>query len=220
MNLKFFRKTAVATMVSASLMLGTAAPVSASGIPTFDAAAATNAIQSLLQMKEQIQNQIKQLTELKNQVKAQTGSRNMGNLLKDTVKSQIPSEWSSLYGDIKDIDYKSVLSGKKYNPKTTLKLLINNEEFSKKAFDELQTQLDTIDKLRNAINSTQDIKAAADLQNRIATEQAKIQTTQAKLDMMDRMFAQQEKIEKKKYAAREACMARHMFDKKFDECNQ
>ena len=37
--------------------------------------------------------------------------------------------------------------------------------------------------------------------------------------MMDRLYQQQEKIEKKKYAVREACMARHMFDKKYEECN-
>ena len=37
--------------------------------------------------------------------------------------------------------------------------------------------------------------------------------------MMDRLFAQQEKIEKKKYAMRESCMARHMYDRKFEECN-
>lgn len=220
MNLKFFKKTALAALVSTSLMFGTVAPAAATGIPVFDAGAVAQAVQQTVQMGMQIQNQIKQLSELKNQVQALSGSRNMGNLLKDTVKSQMPAEWRSLYDGVKDIDYKSVLDGKKYNPETALKLLASNEELTKKAFDELQAQLTTIEKLRDAINSAQDIKAAADLQNRIATEQAKIQTTQARLDMMDRFFAQQEKIEKKKYAVREACMSRHMFDKKFEECNR
>lgn len=206
-------------MVSAGLLFGSVAPVSASGIPTFDGAAAANAIQSLLQMKTQIENQIKQLTELKSQVQAMTGSRNMGNLLKDAAKSQIPAEWSSLYDSVKNTDYKSLLNGKSYKPETALQLLANNEAMSKKAFDELSQQLGAIDKLREEINKTQDIKAATDLQNRIATEQAKINNTQAKLDMMDRLFAQQEKIEKKKYAMRESCMARHMYDRKFEECN-
>ena len=209
----------MATMVSAGLLFGSVAPVSASGIPTFDGAAAANAIQSLLQMKTQIENQIKQLTELKSQVQAMTGSRNMGNLLKDAAKSQIPAEWSSLYDSVKNTDYKSLLNGKSYKPETALQLLANNEAMSKKAFDELSQQLGAIDKLREEINKTQDIKAATDLQNRIATEQAKINNTQAKLDMMDRLFAQQEKIEKKKYAMRESCMARHMYDRKFEECN-
>jgi type IV secretion system protein VirB5 len=219
MKLKSLNKTIMATMVSAGLLFGSVAPVSASGIPTFDGAAAANAIQSLLQMKTQIENQIKQLTELKSQVQAMTGSRNMGNLLKDAAKSQIPAEWSSLYDSVKNTDYKSLLNGKSYKPETALQLLANNEAMSKKAFDELSQQLGAIDKLREEINKTQDIKAATDLQNRIATEQAKINNTQAKLDMMDRLFAQQEKIEKKKYAMRESCMARHMYDRKFEECN-
>ena len=219
MKLKPLKKTIVATMVSVGLMFGSVAPASASGIPTFDGAAAANAIQSLIQMKTQIENQIKQLTELKSQVQAMTGSRNMGNLLKDAVKSQIPSEWSSLYDSVKNTDYKSVLNGKSYKPETALQLLANNEAMSKAAYKELSEQLGKIDQLREEINNAQDIKAATDLQNRIATEQAKINNTQAKLDMMDRLFAQQEKIEKKKYAMRESCMARHMYDRKFEECN-
>lgn len=206
-------------MVSVGLVFGSVTPASASGIPTFDGAAAANAIQSLIQMKTQIENQIKQLTELKSQVQAMTGSRNMGNLLKDAVKSQIPSEWSSLYDSVKNTDYKSVLNGKSYKPETALQLLANNEAMSKAAYEELSDQLEKIDQLREEINNTQDIKAATDLQNRIATEQAKINNTQIQLDMMDRFYAQQEKIEKKKYAMREACMARHMYDRKFEECN-
>ncbi|MDO4248196.1 MAG: type IV secretion system protein [Neisseria sp.] len=219
MKLKPLKKTIVATMVSVGLVFGSVTPASASGIPTFDGAAAANAIQSLIQMKTQIENQIKQLTELKSQVQAMTGSRNMGNLLKDAVKSQIPSEWSSLYDSVKNTDYKSVLNGKSYKPETALQLLANNEAMSKAAYEELSDQLEKIDQLREEINNTQDIKAATDLQNRIATEQAKINNTQIQLDMMDRFYAQQEKIEKKKYAMREACMARHMYDRKFEECN-
>lgn len=219
MKLKSIQKTIAVTMVSASLMLGIVSPPVFAGIPTTDLGAIAEAIKQTIEMKKQIENQIKQLTELKSQVQAMTGSRNMGNLLKDTVKSQIPSEWSSLYENVKNTDYKSVLDGKSYKPETALQLLANNEAMSQAAYKELSEQLGKIDQLREEINKTQDIKAATDLQNRIATEQAKINNTQAKLDMMDRLFAQQEKIEKKKYAMRESCMARHMYDRKFEECN-
>ena len=219
MKLKPLKKTIVATMVSVGLMFGTVSPIALAGIPTTDLGQIAEAIKQTIHMTRQIENQIKQLTELKSQVQAMTGSRNMGNLLKDTAKSQIPAEWSSLYDSVKNTDYKSVLNGKSYKPETALQLLANNEEMTKKAFSELKEQLKTIDLLRNEINNTQDIKAATDLQNRIATEQAKINNTQIQLDMMDRFYAQQEKIEKKKYAMREACMARHMYDRKFEECN-
>lgn len=212
------KQTALSVVVAAGLLTGSVAPTFASGIPTVDGLAAANAIKQFIQMKEQIENQLAQLEQLKSQAKAMTGSRNMGDLLEDTVQSQIPSEWQSIYDSVKNTDYKNVISGKQYDAETSLKLLANSKEFSEKAFDELKTQLSNIEKLRSQINSTKDIKAAADLQNIIATEQAKINNTQIKLDMMERLYQQQEKIEKKKYAMRESCMARHTFDKNFAEC--
>ncbi len=200
-------------------MMSVSAPSLATGIPTFDGAAAANALQSLIQMKTQIENQIKQLTELKSQVQAMSGSRNLGNIATDLVKDQIPTEWQAVYNNAKNTDYTSLLNnGKNYSSKTALQQLANSTTLSEKAFNELKNQLKTLETLQNQINSTQDIKAAADLQNRIAVEQAKINNTQIKLDMMDRMFKQQEKVERAKYAMRESCMSRHMFDKKFDEC--
>ena len=46
----------------------------------------------------------------------------------------------------------------------------------------------------NQINNTQDIKAATDLQNRIAVEQAKIANNQIKLDMFDRCINSNRKL--------------------------
>ena len=212
--------------LSAACLLGVSlmtAPTlaTASGIPTFDGAAAANAIQSLLQMKEQIDNQLSQLAELKSQVQAISGARNLGSVAVDLVKDQIPTEWQSVYASVSNTrtDYKSLFQGNNYSAETSLKMLATNKDFSEKAFNELKSQLKTIEELRNAVNTTTDIKSSTDLQNRIAVEQAKINNTQIKLDMMDRLFAQQEKIEKVKYAKRESCMARHMFDQKYDECN-
>ena len=214
------KQAALSIVVAAGLFTGSVAPTFASGIPTFDGAAAANAIKSFSQMKEQIDNQIKQLQQLKGQVKAMTGSRNIGSLVSNTVQSQVPDEWKSIYDSVKNTDYKSVINGKKYDAETSLKLLATNEVLSEKAFDELKNQLNRIEQLQNQINSTQDIKAAADLQNAISTEQARINNTQIKLDMMERLYQQQEKIEKKKYASREACMARHMYDRNYSECQQ
>ena len=214
------KKFMVLSIVGTSLLTAPLASM-ATGIPVIDGMAAANAIQSLLQMKEQIDNQLKQLSELKSQVQAVSGARNLGNVATGMVKDNIPTEWQSVYSQATSTrtNYKDLLNGKTYSPETALKLLASNRDFSEKAFDELDKQLQNIEYLRNAINGTTDIKSSADLQNRIAVEQAKINNTQIKLDMMDRLYQQQEKIEKKKYAVREACMARHMFDKKYEECN-
>ena len=76
MKATFNLKAKAAVAALSCLMMAAPAVSTASGILVFDGAAAANALQSLIQMKQQIENQIKQITELKSQVKALTGTRN------------------------------------------------------------------------------------------------------------------------------------------------
>lgn len=196
--------------------------VTASGIPVVDGAAAAQRAQNFIQ---QMAEYAKQLTELKNQYrqqvnqfKAMTGSRNLGNILQDTVKDQVPSEWSAIYKGAKDIDYKSVINSKTYDAKAADRATVQSYQEMQKVFDNMQKQLDNLTGLMNQINMTQDVKAAADLQNRIAVEQAKIANNQTKLDMLDRLYARQQEVNKRTYAAREACMAKQMASGNFAAC--
>lgn len=198
--------------------------VTASGIPVVDGAAAAQRAQNFIQ---QMAEYAKQLTELKNQYrqqvnqfKAMTGSRNLGNILQDTVKDQVPSEWSAIYKGAKDIDYKSVINSKTYDAKAADRITVKNFQDMEEVFKSTQKQLDNLTGLMNQINLTQDVKAAADLQNRIAVEQAKIANNQTKLDMLDRLYARQQEMERRRYASREACMARHIRDGNYSACNQ
>ncbi len=197
--------------------------VTASGIPVVDGAAATQRAQNFVQ---QMAEYAKQLTQMKNQYEQQvqqfkslTGSRNLGNILKDTVKDQVPSEWSAIYKGAKNIDYKSVINSKGYDSKTADRMAVKNLQDMEEVFKSTKTQLDNLTGLMNQINQTQDMKAAADLQNRIAVEQAKIANNQTKLDMLDRLYAQQKDVERRKYASREACMAKHIHDGNYSACN-
>jgi tagB5 len=197
--------------------------VTASGIPVVDGAAATQRAQNFVQ---QMAEYAKQLTQMKNQYEQQvqqfkslTGSRNLGNILKDTVKDQVPSEWSAIYKGAKNIDYKSVINSKGYDSKTADRMAVKNLQDMEEVFKSTKTQLDNLTGLMNQINQTQDMKAAADLQNRIAVEQAKIANNQTKLDMLDRLYAQQKDVERRKYASREACMAKHIRDGNYSACN-
>lgn len=198
--------------------------VTASGIPVVDGAAAAQRAQNFIQ---QMAEYAKQLTELKNQYrqqvnqfKAMTGSRNLGNILQDTVKDQVPSEWSAIYKGAKDIDYKSVINSKTYDEKAADRIAVKNFQDMEEVFKSTQKQLDNLTGLMNQINLTQDVKAAADLQNRIAVEQAKIANNQTKLDMLDRLYVRQQEMERRRYASREACMARHIRDGNYSACNQ
>lgn len=217
------KKTAGAVLLAVGMA---AAPLTvwASGIPVYDGGATAQRAQNFIQ---QMAEYAKQLTQMKNQYqqqvkqfKAMTGSRGLGNILKDTVKDQVPSEWSEIYKGAKNIDYKSVINSKAYEADGADKLLVQQQQMMKKVFSETEKQLKGLDLLMNEINRTQDVKAAADLQNRIAVEQAKIANNQTKLDMFDRLYKRQQEIEQRRYAAREACMARHIRDGNYSACNQ
>lgn len=166
----------------------------------------------LIQMKNQYEQQVKQF-------KAMTGSRGLGNILQDAVKDQVPSEWSAIYKGAKDIDYKSVINSKGYDSKAADRMAVKNLQDMEEVFKSTKTQLDSLTIMMNQINQTQDMKAAADLQNRIAVEQAKIANNQTKLDMLDRLYARQKEVEQRRYASREACMARHIRDGNYSACN-
>ena len=91
------RLTTRPAAILTALALAAAAPVHAGGIPTFDGAAVSQAIQQGIQMKQQIDNQLKQISELKSQVKALTGSRNIGKLLRNEAQEALPDEWKAVY---------------------------------------------------------------------------------------------------------------------------
>lgn len=204
--------------VTGLILLISSVNVQASGIPVFDGAAAANMLQQILQSKTQIDNQISQIVELKNQVAALSGSRNMGNIL-NTVKDQLPNEWQAIYGSATSTNYKDLLKGKDYTPEQAAKALFANYDATLKSFQDSKKRLDNIQALMAKINSTQDIKAAADLQSRISAEQAIIQNNQTKLDMMSKMFDLEEKIARTQRSQRDACLARHIVDRNYSSCN-
>ncbi|PIT19280.1 type IV secretion system protein [Snodgrassella alvi] len=192
--------------------------VNATGIPVFDGAAAANMVQQIIQSKTQIDNQIQQITELKNQVSALSGSRNMGKIL-NTVKDQLPNEWKAVYGSATATNYKDLLKGKDYTPEQAAKALFANYDATLKSFQDSKKRLDNIQALMTKINQTKDIKAAADLQSRIAAEQAIIQNNQTKLDMMSKLFELEEKVAHMQRSQRDACLAQHLVDRNYSSCN-
>lgn len=197
------KQTALAVMLSGSLL---AVPhVSASGIPVFDGAAVAKAAEQIINMKTQIDNQLKQLSELKSQVQAISGTRNMGQIL-NGVKSQLPDEWQRLYGSMTATNYKDLLKGKNYTPEQAAKDLFANYDATLKSFEDTKKRLNNIQALMSRINTTQDLKASADLQSRIAAEQAVIQNNQTKLDMMTKLFELQSRIAARQQVQHERCI--------------
>lgn len=197
-TLRFIKQAALIAAFSLS------GPAFAAGVPTIDAAALAQMAEQITHMKTQIDNQISQITQLKSQVKAVTGTRNMGNLLKDTVKDVIPSEWADIY-KAANVDVSSITDLKSFDPQASLKNLASIQEFSERAFEDTKDRLVNIEGLMSQIDLAEDVKAAADLQNRIATENGAIMNTQVKLDMMARLHENQKEIESRKLAEYNNC---------------
>lgn len=221
MKAKLNVRTKAVTVALSCLMLATPAISSASGIPVFDGAAAANALQSLIQMKQQIDNQIKQITELKSQVKALTGTRNLGNILKTEAYEQLPDEWKPVYNSastLKNGNYKDLLSAKNYNPSADSERLVQQFDLTLKAIKDSEVRMDNIKRLMDQVNQTQDMKAAADLQSRIALENAKIQQNQTNLDMMARFMDIQEKVQVQQRQNRDSCLRQNRINGTSHSC--
>lgn len=211
-KIKFFISTALSIC-----MLITPVTSKAGGIPTFDGASLAQAILQVIHMKEQIDNQIKQITQMKKQLEAVTGSRDIGKTV-GIVADQLPTEWQSIYNSTGNTDYKKQINGKEYSPETALKQLVQDHNMSIQAFNDTKTRLTNIQKMIQKIDSTKDLKESQDLQNRIAAESAIIQNNQTKLDMMARLATQQEKLEHFKQADRSKCHAQNYKTKNWKAC--
>ena len=213
---KFPLKPVTAAVLAMCFMFSSTA--NASGIPVVDAGTIAHAVIQVEKMTTQITNQIEQITQLKAQVKSLTGTRNLGKILSYTVKEQVPDEWKNIYDAAKNKDYKVLINGKNYDPDAHKKQLVTQLDLVEKSFDGVKDRLTNIDKLMDEINNTQDAKAAADLQARIAAEQAQIQVGQTKLTMLKDMMAIQQQINAYQAQDREACYAKNMRTRNYSSC--
>ena len=182
----------------------------ASGIPVVDGANlaqnAMNFIKQLAEMKTQIENQIKQITELKNQVAAMTGSRNLANLARETVDQAIPDSWKDIY-NMKGIDLNSLKSGSGFDPDGGAKALASMVSQVEGIMQNTLQRQATIQRLMAEVDNTQDIKASADLQNRISAEQASLANNQMQVDQLYKAYELQKEVHVRKSAAYQTCLA-------------
>lgn len=212
-----FKKFSLA--IVAALSLGVSAP-SMAQIPVTDAASIAtevmNHVEDIAKYVEQISQLKAQLDQMKQQYEALTGSRNLGAILNDPkFKSYLPADWQNVYDSVRTGGYSS-LSGtakaiydavKKYDsceylPKEDEKIACQaravkaaqDKAFAVDAFDRSKERLTQIEQLMNRINSTDDPKAIAELQGRIASEQAMIQNEATKLQMFQMIAAAEDRI--------------------------
>ncbi|RQS69179.1 P-type DNA transfer protein VirB5 [Burkholderia sp. Bp8963] len=176
----------------------------AQGIPVYDAQSVVQAIATVGQLKQQVQQEI--------QIYQSTvGTRGFGALLNNPViASSLPSNWQSVYAAIQTGGYAG-LTGRAQALRSASQIYncedqtgidqqvcqrALNKPYQDKAFglqayqSELQ-ELDQIQYLMRQIDVTQDPKGVAELQARIQTETTAVSNEMTKLQLF-RMLAETE----------------------------
>jgi type IV secretion system protein VirB5 len=191
-----------------------APPAQATGIPVVDVA-------NLQQQVVQYANMIKQLAELQAQLKqaeqqyaAITGGRGMGGLSRENFTQNLPTTWQEtlnamdgggkvgqLANQIKSAasllengDFEGVAEDVIGNLDKSMDRAANGQALNAQVFEGSGARFQRIQSLMDQVDSAADAKAAADLNNRIAAENAMLMNEMIKLQSMNAMLASQQQV--------------------------
>lgn len=210
---------------SCILAVGIAASSAAlAQIPVTDGASIANSVQqqveTMAKWKMQYDQMVSQIDQMKQQYAAVTGARGMGELFNNPqLRDYLPQDWQGVYDSVKSGGYAG-LSGRAESIYDNNKVydacagFVSNEQrtnceaqavkgaqdkaFALDAYDAAKNRLSQIDQLMQQINQTQDPKDIAELQGRIAAEQAMIQNEQTKLQMYQMVAAAEDRLQEQR----------------------
>lgn len=197
------KKNIMSAVIASTLAISVVmvAPTATAGIPVIDAGSIAQAVQQVIHMKTQIDNQISQIRNMEAQYKSITGSRNLGQLLNDpALRNYLPQDYANIYDAIKSgntsklsrsLDNiakqeKAYANKKNGSDRYAMQSLISKAS-SIEALEAQSKRLDNIQNLMGQINLANDPKAAQDLSNRLAAEQAMVQTEQVRINLMSQL---------------------------------
>lgn len=210
---------------SCILAVGIAAStVAFAQIPVTDGASIAksveNQIETMAKWKMQYDQMVSQIDQMKQQYAAVTGARGMGELFNNPqLRDYLPQDWQGVYDSVKSGGYEG-LSGRAesiYNENKVYDACTGfasaqqrtncearavkgaqDKAFALDAYDAAKSRLIQIDQLMQQINQTQDPKAIAELQGRIAAEQAMIQNEQTKLQMYRMVAVAEDRLQQQR----------------------
>lgn len=216
-------------ILTALFMFAAAGTVSAQ-IPVTDAASiaksVANQVETIAKWQQQYQQMTSQINQLQQQYSAVTGSRGLGNIMNNpALRNYLPNDWQNVYDSVKSGGY-SGLSGRAStiysqsrvfdacaqiptaDQKTACEARAvkpaQDQAFALDAYDMAKSRLTQIDGLMGQINATSDPKAIAELQGRIAAEQAMIQNEQTKLQLYQMVAQAEDRIQQQQKRERQA----------------
>lgn len=191
--------------IGAALCIGASAPAFSQGIPTMAGLTDIQLIMQLQQMYKDYEVYKGTWDTMKQQYAAVTGSRGFGNvLLQEAINasSVVPGSWQEvvanqgkgLYGSTQD-RYMRLLrtmpqelfapGQQAENYKLSTDSVLAAFSGGEVLYAQVQRHLNTIATLAQRVESTPDIKASSDLNNRIQSEKGMLETAMAKLQVMN-----------------------------------
>ena len=187
-------------LLIALTFLSTTLSVSAQGIPVYDGANFANMLQQLNAWQQQLQAMQQQYNQLQSQYQALTGARGYGNLLTNpNLQQYLPSNLQSVYQQMASGNLTAGaqalrnqnriyncegMTGTSYTAcQASLAKNYQDQDLFTQAYQSAQAQDQIIANLQQQINLTQDPKAIAELQARIATETANQQNAMLKAQL-------------------------------------
>lgn len=219
MNRYSYRKTVGAILAGLAL----SSPLTSQAqIPVTDAASLAQQIQQVAAWQQQLQSMYMQYQQQLKQFQALTGARGFGDVLANPLLQRyLPLNLKQTYDGVMTGNMSQVASASRQQAMIFDCLVISDpkqqtlcnrqlnapyavKDMFTKAYDGVQATFDSIESLRQQINTTQDPKAIAELQARIQTEQANAQNAlnqvmvAGKLAEIETKLVEQEKYERSK----------------------
>lgn len=215
------KKLTLSLILAGGLSLSSA---SFAQIPVTDGASIAQSIaqqiETIAKWKMQYDQMMDQINQAKQQYEALTGSRGLGTIMNNpALRDYLPGDWQAVYDAVKDggyaglsgtaktvYDQNKVYDACQFFPEEQQRLACEaiavkgaqDKGFALDAYEKAKSRINQIDQLMSKINDTADPKAIAELQGRIAAEQANIQNEQTKLQMYSMVAAAEDRVQKQR----------------------
>lgn len=184
-----------------ALSLCAAAIAHAQGVPTISPAELAQQMVQVQQLMQQIQNQ-------EAQYRALTGNSSLGTIMNDaSLRNYLPEQWQDIYDQAKSGSLSGISSSMRsiehqegMTDATTpgqqryYDVLAANKAMNEQAYSTTMARLNNIQSLMQQSNLTQDPAQKADLQNRMAAEEAMVTNEQTRLQITAQLQAAELKL--------------------------
>jgi type IV secretion system protein VirB5 len=187
------------TLIAATILtLSSAAFAQIPVTVTSDIPSTINQIQTMAQWAKQYTQMISQINQMKQQYDSITGNRGLGQIMNNpALRGYLPDQWAGIYDKVKggtlpgiSSAANTIFANESFDStavggrKRQLDVMAANKAMTMQAYDATLARVNNINSLMAKADTTMDTKAAADLQNRMASENAMIQNEQIRLNLL------------------------------------